>query len=168
MSSIVRRLYLVSYLLSLYLIIVTARSIVEPETTHPNKHEQQILTQLTDYRHRFEHSTYFKQLRWTLKNRYNKAYCQFCDLVVPVVRSRTARDDQQHDTSLSTQVRLLIGANQSDHIENVVVGFCKEFKLIDIDVCMGAVHEYRVEKHSRNDSYDSGILFLLCRIGCSD
>jgi len=24
------------------------------------------------------------------------------------------------------------------------MGFCREFKLIDIDVCIGAVHEYRV------------------------
>lgn len=146
MWSIVGRLCLVSYFLSLYLIIATARSIVEPEAaaTHPIDHGKQILTQLTDYRHRFEHSTYFKQLRWTLKNRYNKAYCQFCDLVVPVVRSKTARENQ-HGSSFSIQVRLLIGANQSDHIENVVLGFCKEFKLIDIDVCMGAVHEYRVQ-----------------------
>ncbi|CAF1053714.1 unnamed protein product, partial [Rotaria sordida] len=40
-------------------------------------------------------------------------------------------------------VRLLIEANQTIHIENVVNGFCKEFKLIDINVCIGAVHEYK-------------------------
>ena len=88
MSSIISRLCLVSYLFSLYPIIATARSIVEPEVVpSPSiNHEQEMRRQLADYWHRFEHSTYFKQLRWTWTGRYNKAYCQFCDLVVPVVR----------------------------------------------------------------------------------
>ena len=42
----------------------------------------------------------------------------------------------------------MIDANQTNHVENVVIGFCKEFKLIDVDVCIGAVHEYKVEMTS--------------------
>ena len=87
--------------------------------------DRQALVTVRNYRHRFEHSTHLKQLRWTLEHRYNKAYCDFCDLVVPVART-------------------LIDVNQTEHIENVITGFCREFKLIDLDVCMGAVHEYKV------------------------
>ncbi|CAF2669724.1 unnamed protein product [Rotaria sp. Silwood2] len=118
------------YFLTLYLIIIDARSIDENDIIELivnnliNDENQEFLITLANYRHRFEHSTNMKKFRWILKHRYNKAYCEFCDLVVPVVR-------------------LLIEANQTAHIENVVNGFCKEFKLIDIDVCIGAVHEYK-------------------------
>ena len=41
-------------------------------------------------------------------------------------------------------MKLLIETNETDHVENIVNNFCKEFKLLDVDVCMGAVHEYKV------------------------
>jgi hypothetical protein len=31
----------------------------------------------------------------------------------------------------------------------VINNFCREFKLIDVDVCMGAVHEYKVKTNFR-------------------
>ncbi|CAF1110198.1 unnamed protein product [Rotaria sp. Silwood1] len=133
MSSMFRYLYTLFYFLTLYIIIIDTRSIDEKDTNKfivdnlINEQNHEFLITLANYRHRFEHSINFKKIRWTLKHRYDKAYCQFCDLVVPVVR-------------------LLIETNQTIHIENVVNGFCREFKLIDIDVCIGAVHEYKVQK----------------------
>jgi len=38
----------------------------------------------------------------------------------------------------------LISTNQTEHIENIVNNFCKEFHVLDVDVCTGAVHEYKV------------------------
>ena len=61
--------------------MIDTRSINEKDTSD----NQQLAIILANYRHRFEHSTNLKKLRWTLEHRYNKAYCQFCDLVVPVV-----------------------------------------------------------------------------------
>ncbi len=42
-------------------------------------------------------------------------------------------------------MKLLIETNQTEHAENIINNFCKEFKLLDVDVCMGAVHEYKVK-----------------------
>ncbi|CAF1450802.1 unnamed protein product [Adineta ricciae] len=120
MSSVFSRIYLLFYILSIFIMICETRMMNAEETIE----NPQLASILANYRHRFEHSTNMKKLRWILQSRYNKAYCEFCNLVVPVVR-------------------LLIEANQTAHIENVVMGFCKEFKLIDIDVCIGVVHEYR-------------------------
>jgi len=63
-------------------------------------------------------------------------------------------------------VRLLIEANQTTHIENVVNEFCKEFKLIDVDVCMGAVHEYKVKTYFFLTKKGKEI-FIYSQIGCS-
>lgn len=52
-----------------------------------NNHHEEIDVVIANYRHRFQHSTNFKKLVWALQNRYNKAYCTFCNLVVPVVRN---------------------------------------------------------------------------------
>ncbi|CAF0945509.1 unnamed protein product [Rotaria sordida] len=116
-------LYILFYFLTFYIIIHT-RSINENNTIELIANNQELLIKFTKYRHRFEHSINLKKIHWIFKHRYNKTYCEFCNLVVPVVR-------------------LLIEANQTIHIENVVNGFCKEFKLIDINVCIGAVHEYK-------------------------
>ena len=83
MSSIGGYLCLVFYFLTLSIITIDSRSIAEKDASD---NLQRSIVALADYRHRFEHSTNFKKLRWTLEHRYNKAYCQFCDLVVPVVR----------------------------------------------------------------------------------
>lgn len=43
------------------------------------------------------------------------------------------------------KVRFLIEINQTAEIEGVVIKLCEEIKLfLDIDVCIGAVHEYAV------------------------
>jgi hypothetical protein len=92
MSSICGYVYVLFYFLTIYIITIDTRSINDKDTVElivdniTNDHNQQVEILLANYRHRFEHSTYFKKLRWTLKHRYNKAYCDFCDLVVPVVR----------------------------------------------------------------------------------
>ena len=41
------------------------------------------------------------------------------------------------------------------------MGFCREFKLIDIDVCIGAVHEYRVNLFPKTRSK-----IIFSKIGC--
>ena len=41
------------------------------------------------------------------------------------------------------QFRILIELNQTDRIENVTLEVCNEFDLV-LDVCSGAVHEYKV------------------------
>ena len=86
MSSIFRYyLYTLFYFLTLYIIIHT-RSINENNTVELIVNNQELLIKLTNYRHRFEHSINLKKIRWIFKHRYNKTYCEFCNLVVPVVR----------------------------------------------------------------------------------
>ena len=41
-------------------------------------------------------------------------------------------------------MRALIAINRSDLIDNVAVEFCKFYKLLDVNVCLGAVNEYKV------------------------
>jgi hypothetical protein len=41
-------------------------------------------------------------------------------------------------------MRALIAINRSDLIDEVAVEFCKFYKLLDINVCLGAVSEYKV------------------------
>jgi hypothetical protein len=92
MSSIFGYVCILFYCLTLYIITIDTRSINEKDSVEliadnlSNDHNQQIEIILANYRHRFDHSTHLKKLRWALKHRYNKAYCEFCDLVVPVVR----------------------------------------------------------------------------------
>jgi len=81
MPSIFGSICILFYFLTLYIITIDTRSINEKDTID----NQRIAITLANYRHRLEHSTNVKKLRWTLKHRYNKAYCEFCDLVVPVV-----------------------------------------------------------------------------------
>ncbi len=88
MSSIFGYLCILFYFLSLYIITIDTRSINEKDTVEniPNDYNRETEILMANYRHRFDHSINLKKLRWTLKHRYNKAYCTFCDLVVPVVR----------------------------------------------------------------------------------
>ena len=41
-------------------------------------------------------------------------------------------------------MRALIAINRSDLIDDVAIEFCKVYKLLDINVCLGAVNEYKV------------------------
>ena len=91
MSSIFGYLRVLSYFLTLYMITTDTQSINEKDNVEPilnklpkNQNQLSAIT-LANYRHRFEHSTKLKKVRWTLKSRYNIAYCDFCDLAVPVV-----------------------------------------------------------------------------------
>jgi hypothetical protein len=67
------------YFLTLCIIIIDTRSINQKDNSND-------AITLANYRHQFEHSMKFKKIRWEFESRYNKAYCQFCNLVVPVVR----------------------------------------------------------------------------------
>jgi hypothetical protein len=92
MSSIFGYICILFYFFTLYIITIDTRSINEKDTVEliveniPIDYNRDTEILLANYRHRFDHSTNLKKLRWTLKHRYNKAYCTFCDLVVPVVR----------------------------------------------------------------------------------
>lgn len=92
MSSIYGYVCVLLCFLTLYIITIDTRSINENHSVElvvdeiSNDHNEQVDAIIANYRHRFEHSTNFKKLQWALKHRYNKAYCTFCDLVVPVVR----------------------------------------------------------------------------------
>jgi hypothetical protein len=41
-------------------------------------------------------------------------------------------------------MRILIKINRSDLIDDVAAEFCKFYKLLDPNVCFGAVNEYKV------------------------
>lgn len=68
-----------------FVIVISARSIYDIE--NENNYEQRTEILLANYRHRFDHSMNLRKLRWGLENhsKKNKAYCSFCELVVPVV-----------------------------------------------------------------------------------
>jgi hypothetical protein len=42
-------------------------------------------------------------------------------------------------------MRILIQINRSDLIDDVAIEFCKFYILLDRDVCVGAVNEFKVE-----------------------
>lgn len=42
-------------------------------------------------------------------------------------------------------MRLLIDVNQTQRLENITLEICNEFNLV-LDVCSGAVYEYKVKK----------------------
>ena len=41
-------------------------------------------------------------------------------------------------------MRILVKINRSDLIDDVATRFCKIYKLLDENVCFGAVNEYKV------------------------
>ena len=69
--------------LTLCIITIDTRAINEEVLL--DEYNSQFDIVLSNYRHRFEHSNNLKKLRWTIESRYNKAYCDFCNLVIPVV-----------------------------------------------------------------------------------
>jgi hypothetical protein len=85
MLSITGYVCIVFYFLTLCLIIIDTRTINDQDIVDDN-HNRQIDIILSNYRHRFEHSMDLKKLRWTIGSHSNKAYCDFCNLVIPVVR----------------------------------------------------------------------------------
>jgi len=42
-------------------------------------------------------------------------------------------------------MRILIQINRSDLIDDVAIEFCKFYILLDRDVCVGAVNEFKVD-----------------------
>lgn len=83
------------YFLTLYIILSETRSINKIENIESivddlsYEQNEELYVKLAKYRHRFEHSLNIKKIRWTNRHEYNKAYCEFCDLVVPVVRKHS-------------------------------------------------------------------------------
>ncbi|CAF1578184.1 unnamed protein product, partial [Didymodactylos carnosus] len=128
------QIYILTFIL-LLLIPIESRSVFNVGNNNDNNEifisnelredDKKAILTLTGYRHRFDHSHNLKLLKLSSVNyRDTKALCEFCDLVVPIAR-------------------ILIEYNETAHIENVVIGICKDFKLFDPDVCVGAVHEYK-------------------------
>ncbi|CAF4760111.1 unnamed protein product [Rotaria sp. Silwood1] len=109
--------------------MINARSIYEDNINRSiydpfNDVDRNLLVTLASYRHRFERSMNFKKLQWTFTNLNSTALCDACDLFVP-------------------EMRALIKINRSDLIDDVAIRFCKYYKLLDQNVCLGAVNEYK-------------------------
>ncbi len=85
MPSITGYVCIAFYFLTLCIITTDTRAIDDQDIVDDNDKRQADII-LSNYRHRFQHSTHLKKLRWTIESRYNKAYCDFCNLVIPVVR----------------------------------------------------------------------------------
>ncbi|CAF0993021.1 unnamed protein product [Rotaria sordida] len=110
------------------ILIIESRSIsddtIETILSDPlNDNHRKLLHTFTSYRHRFEQSANFKALRWTLGSQKTSGLCDLCDLGVPVIR-------------------LLLELNQTSLIDEVVNTFCREYILLDENVCRGAAYEY--------------------------
>ncbi|CAF2554038.1 unnamed protein product [Rotaria sp. Silwood2] len=119
---------LLSFLI-IYLIMINARSIYEDTSNRSiydpfSDTDRSLFVTLANYRHRLERSMNIKKLRWTFSNLNSTALCDACDLLVP-------------------EMRALIRINRSDLIDDVAIRFCKYYKLLDQNVCLGAVNEYK-------------------------
>ncbi|CAF1680569.1 unnamed protein product [Rotaria magnacalcarata] len=121
------------YQLLLFIIIahtvIDARAIQEDTVGQlvdgiTNENEEMFAT-VINYRHRFEHSNNIKALRWMFQQHIDaeEVYCEICHILLPILR-------------------ILIDANQTERIENVTLEICNKFGLV-LDVCSGAVHEYK-------------------------
>lgn len=63
----------------------------------------------------------------------------------------------------SCKIRLLIEINATIDIENTTIAVCRDLKIfLDIDVCAGAIHEYRVDTIYISDQY---IYILYVHVG---
>lgn len=105
--------------------------------------EQHLSITLANYRHRFERSMAFKKLRWSLSDIDSKAICEGCDLLVPEVTWNCFIKGCLMMADV-LQMRILIRINRSDLIDDVALQFCKDYKLLDQNVCVGAVNEFKV------------------------
>lgn len=92
MPSIYGYIHILLYFVILFIITVDTRAINDNDSIEvivdslPNDQDEQAEALLTNYRHRFEHSTNLKKLRWAMDSQSDKAYCDFCDVVVSVVK----------------------------------------------------------------------------------
>lgn len=60
--------------------------LIESILKDPGNDDHRILLHaFTGYRHRFDQSPNFKELRWNLRNLKIQGLCELCDLGVPVV-----------------------------------------------------------------------------------
>ncbi|CAM2712972.1 unnamed protein product [Rotaria socialis] len=88
-----------------------------------NDDHRKVLHAITGYRHRFEQSANFKALRWALRDEQTAGLCDLCDIGTPLIR-------------------LLLELNDTTLIDEAVNLFCREYILLDENVCLGAAHEY--------------------------
>ncbi|CAF1435418.1 unnamed protein product [Adineta ricciae] len=97
----------------------------EQSTNKLIQNNEEFLTTLINYRHRFEHSHNINALRWVFQQQNNpeELYCKMCHVLLPIIR-------------------LLIEANQTEFIETVALQVCYDFKIL-LDVCRGSVLEYK-------------------------
>ncbi|CAF0981469.1 unnamed protein product [Rotaria sordida] len=130
MMKVTSCLLVVLYLLTIYVTRIDVRSILQNSIDQlvSNSFDDDKLnlmhSSISSYRHRLEHSTKFQALRWSLRKLKNDELCEFCDLMVPVIR-------------------ILIETNRTSHLDDVLLFICKEYKKIEQNVCIGAVHEYK-------------------------
>ncbi|CAF5156126.1 unnamed protein product, partial [Rotaria sp. Silwood1] len=74
--------------LTIYVTRIDVRSVLQYSINQLVSEDDQsslIHNSVSSYRHRFEHSTNFQSLRWSLRKLKNDELCEFCDLMVPVV-----------------------------------------------------------------------------------
>ena len=88
-----------------------------------NETDRQLLHVFTGYRHRFQQSSNFKTLKWSLGYTRDSDVCDLCNIAAPFVRH-------------------LIKLNDTKAIETAVTTICKEYKRLDHAVCLDAAHEY--------------------------
>lgn len=107
---------------------------------------EEMLVALANYRHRFEHSNNMKKLQWMFEqhNSADDVLCKMCHILLPMVRVVSSSYHFHISLLFVYQFRILIELNQTDRIENVTLEVCNEFGLV-LDVCSGAVHEYKVK-----------------------
>lgn len=109
-----------------------------------NEHKQ-LITMMASYRHRFEHSPHFKALRWASAQQSNPPYCDLCFALVPVVRCLLLSILPHCSDIFHLKVKVFVELNQTASLENITIAVCKDIRLfLDEDVCVGAVHEYKV------------------------
>ncbi|CAF1215109.1 unnamed protein product [Adineta steineri] len=124
------RLLVVLCFATIYITTIETRSILPDSTdlllnNSPQDEEGKLIdNNVNSYRHRLEHSTDIQTLRWALRKLNADELCEFCDIMVPVIR-------------------ILIATNQTEHFDSVLMFVCNEYKKIDVDVCVGAVHLYK-------------------------
>lgn len=78
---------LLKYQYAFFLFFAIYLTITDAQLTHHSSdvNEQNLLTAIAGYRHRFDRSMNFKKLRWTLAALNATAICDACDLLIPEV-----------------------------------------------------------------------------------
>jgi hypothetical protein len=51
-------------------------------------------------------------------------------------------------------MRLIIEANQTEELRHLAINICRDFGLLDVDVCVGAVDEYGVNYFLSSKLFD--------------